>query len=157
MNDLFLFAVKDAALAGLAATAFAFCLGVPRRHTLICGVCAALGHSTQAVLLALGFSLAFSTFSGATLIGFLGIIFARKFFIPRVVFTVPGIIPMLPGTFVFNALLALVQASAIGATTPPSIALEALSNFMRAAVIICALAAGIGLPNLLIGYKKPEL
>ncbi len=151
------FALKDAALAFVAAAAFALCLGVPRRYILLCGLCAALGHSTQAVLLALDFTLALATFAGAALVGILAVILSHQLFVPRVIFAVPGIIPMLPGTFIFHALLSIVQSSNISETTPASIAIEAFSDITRAGVILCALATGIGLPNLLLHYKKPEV
>jgi uncharacterized membrane protein YjjB (DUF3815 family) len=156
--DFFLlnFALKDAFFAGCAATAFAFCLGVPRAYILYSGLCAAVGHSVQAVLLMLGVSLVWSTFFGALLIGGLGLFFAKRFLISQVIFAVPGIIPMLPGTFIFNTFLAIFDKAGMKGVTSASLALEVFSDFLRAVVILCALAIGLALPYLMFRYGEKD-
>jgi uncharacterized membrane protein YjjB (DUF3815 family) len=156
-ESLLIFALKDAGWTISAASIFSCCLGVPARYALLCGICAAVGHTLQAVLLLMGTPLAAATFFGAMLIGFVGIIFGKIWHLPRVALTVPALLPMLPGTFVFNGLLAVVNTASMSGLAPSGVALDAFSNFMRAGIILCALTAGIALPNLMIGYHKPQV
>lgn len=154
--NLLNFALKDAFLAGLAALAFAFCLGVSHRYIFYCGLCAALGHSTQTICLFFDISLAVSTFIGAFLIGILGLCFSKYFLISRVIFVVPGILPMLPGTFFFNTFLSLFEKIEMRGVASPMLALEAFSDLLRGIVILSALAGGLALPYLVFKYHESE-
>jgi len=156
-SSLLLFALKDAALAGAAAAAFSFCLGVPRHLVVYAGGCAAVGHSLQAVLIQLNCPLGLAVLSGAFCIGMLSVLLAKYFFVSRIIFTVPGIIPMLPGTFIFRSLLTLIQSASLSANTPPSLVIDAFSGFLKAAVILGSIAVGISLPNLFFYYHKPDI
>lgn len=156
-NSLLLFALKDAAWTAFAGGVFSVCLGVPVRYAPLCALCAALGHSLQSVLLVLTVPLAAATFMAGTLIGLVGIVLAKIWHLPRVALTVPALLPMLPGTFIFNALLGLINTTSMHGIAPSGVALDAFSNLLRACVILCALTAGIALPNLIIGYHKPQV
>ena len=156
-NSLLLFALKDATWTAFAGGVFSVCLGVPVRYAPLCALCAAFGHSLQAVLLSLMMPLAPATFLGGAAIGLMGIVLSKIWHLPRVALTVPALLPMLPGTFVFNALLGLINTSSMQGMAPSGVALDAFSNLLRSGIILCALTAGIALPNLIIGYHKPQV
>ncbi|HQU09704.1 MAG TPA: threonine/serine exporter family protein [Opitutales bacterium] len=149
-------AAFDFFFSGMAALAFAFLFNLEKSHLLPCALCAGVGHVTQFLALQSGLTFGLASLLGATWIGFLGYIIAGKLNVARVVFTVPAIIPMFPGTFAFKALMGVVYISGLGQAASSDLILETVVNFTRTAVILCALAAGIAAPTLLLPWYRPK-
>jgi uncharacterized membrane protein YjjB (DUF3815 family) len=121
-------------LLGLIATAgFAIWFNVPKDALLrVCAV-GALGYVTRRVLIDLGHAPASSSFWAALCIGLVGYWIARRYDEPRVILSIPGIIPLVPGIPAYNALVSFFN----GELT------KGLENAVRATMIIGALAAGL--------------
>ena len=78
---------------------------VPLAMLPVCGFSGAMGHMWRQALLAAGAHPVAATFVGALIVGLLGYSQARFFHVPRLIFTVTGIIPMVPGVPAFETIV----------------------------------------------------
>ncbi|HEX5692666.1 MAG TPA: threonine/serine exporter family protein, partial [Roseiflexaceae bacterium] len=79
--------------------------------------------------------------------GVLGEICARLFKQPTALFTIPGFIPLVPGSAAFRTLLEFVAADYTAGT----------ASFVRTALLTAALAAGLGTVNALARIHRQPL
>jgi uncharacterized membrane protein YjjB (DUF3815 family) len=89
----------------LATAGFGVLFNVPTRMLAICGFTGAMGHMWRRALLANDVHPVVATFIGALVVGLLGYSQARFFHVPRLIFTVTGIIPMVPGVPAFETIV----------------------------------------------------
>jgi uncharacterized membrane protein YjjP (DUF1212 family) len=154
----------DALWAAIAAFGFAVLFNVPVRTLAACALCGAVGHAARTALLNSGWPpvshIVVATLIGATAVGFIGHFFARRFQMPSIVFTVSGVIPMVPGTYAFSTMLGLLSAAKL-VDLGTNVALdfimfsEILPNALSTSFILAALAIGIATPTLLFRRRKP--
>lgn len=154
--DLVMLAVQDAFWSALAALGFAVLFNVPVRTLPGCMVCGALGHMLRTVLVAVGVSIELASLAGATVVGFVGSDFARRWETPAMVFTVSGVIPMVPGVFAFRTMIGIITLVSAPDTQAGLAALvETSVNAARTGLILAALAVGIAAPTLLFHRYRP--
>ncbi len=135
--------------AAIAAVGFAVLFNVPPRALPWTALAGAAGYSVRFLLVQLGFAIEWGTMAGAATVGFIGWFFARRQQMPRVVYTIAGIIPMVPGVFAFQTLLSLFQIAEQGSASSPDLLLQANVNAIKTGLILAALAAGISIPTLI--------
>ena len=122
------------AVIGFVATiGFAVWFGLPRETLLRASVVGMGGFLVRGVLVNLGHSLMIASFFAALFIGVFGYYRARTFRYPRVIFTVPGIIPLVPGIPAYQALILLSRGSVAAG----------IESGLQGFLIIAALAAGL--------------
>lgn len=156
MSDALIHLLTDAFWSGLAALGFAMLFNVPTRTLLGCVICGATGHALRTLFMGLGFSIEFSTLAGATVVGFLGTIFAQRWQTPATTFTISGAIPLVPGVFAFRTMIGLLSVAAAPNVDVGTVALvEASINGVKTGVILGAIAAGIAAPSLLFERRRP--
>jgi uncharacterized membrane protein YjjB (DUF3815 family) len=148
--------LADAFWSALAALGFAMLFNVPTRTLLGCAICGATGHALRTLLMQVGLSIELSTLAGATAVGFLGWVFARRWQTPATTFAVTGAIPLAPGVFAFRTMLGLINVATAPDIDAGTVALvEASINGVKTALILGAIAAGIAAPSLLFERRKP--
>jgi len=134
---------------GFAALGFAIIFNVPQRTLLIIWLIAALGGMTKVILLQLGVNVIIATFLGASLISILSIPAAHNKHAPPLVFSIPALIPMVPGVFGYRTMLGLMKlTSAVNTDNYSTILNETVNNGIKAFLITLALAAGASIPML---------
>ncbi len=141
----------DMLFAAIAAVGFAILFNVPPRVLWGGALCGALGHGLRYLLIAAGWQIEVATFGGALLVGTLGFLLARWQRLPTMLFTVSGVIPMVPGTFAFSTMIGLLRAVGMLGGTVNSAETLAQSSIdgVRTGLILATLAAGIVLPSYL--------
>jgi uncharacterized membrane protein YjjP (DUF1212 family) len=106
------------ALRGLASLAggcgFAVLYNSSNRTALAVGILALLGNELRLALQDLGAVQPLATFAGALLVGQLASLVQGYVREPRIVLTVPGIIIMVPGAYVFQSVVLFSQGNALG-------------------------------------------
>ena len=106
------------ALRGLASLAggcgFAVLYNSPNRTVLVVGLLALLGNELRLGLQDAGTMQPVATFAGALLVGLLASLVQGYVREPRIVLTVPGIIIMVPGSYVFQSVVLFSQGNALG-------------------------------------------
>lgn len=135
---------------GLAAVGFAILFNVPVRTLIPIFIMGALGGITKLQMLNLELNVIISTLLGATLIGFLSILFAHKKHAPPPIFAIPAVIPMVPGIFAYRMMLGLISlAGDVNPDTYHQILSETINNGLKVMLILMSLAGGVGIPMLI--------
>lgn len=155
MNPLLVALLEDAFWSAIAAVGFAILFNVPRRALPGCALAAALGHALRTWVMQLGLPIEPATLLSATMIGFLGDYLARRFESPTAIFTVPAVIPMVPGTFAFRTMLGILEITTMGVFGSTPVLVEASLNAVKTGLILAALAGGIIAPRLLFRRNTP--
>lgn len=146
--------LEDTFWSAFAALGFAMLFNVPRRTLIACAFAGAIGHASRTLLIqSIGLTIETATFVAAALVGFLGAYLAKRLRAPSLIFTVTGVIPMVPGLFAYTAMLRFLELS-LG-SGDETILQEAMVYFIRTMLILGALALGISLPRLLFLRRRP--
>jgi uncharacterized membrane protein YjjB (DUF3815 family) len=119
---------------GAAATlGFAVWFNVPREALLRVVLVGAGGFLVRRVLLDAGQAAPLATFWAALFVGVFGLARARTFRYPRVIFTVTGVIPLVPGAPAYESLVRFSAGDVSGGA----------SALVRALMITLAIAGGL--------------
>ncbi|HKJ30682.1 MAG TPA: threonine/serine exporter family protein [Balneolales bacterium] len=145
----------EAFWSGIAALGFALLFNVPRRTLFACFLFGAMGNTVKFMILHFGINIGFATLSGAALVGFLGVGFSKKLYAPPPVLSIPGIIPMIPGTFAYKAMIGILKIATGKLQTDPDLIRFTVLNGTQTMIILIAISIGIAIPNLLFARKKP--
>jgi uncharacterized membrane protein YjjB (DUF3815 family) len=149
------FVVQDALWSAVAAAGFAILFNVPARTLPGCAIGGAIGHAVRSVLMRLGMDIELATLFSAAVIGLVGTLFARRWLVPTTIFTVSAAIPLVPGGFAYRTMIGLIELSTLDADASMSTLLSTVSNAIKTAFILGAIALGIAIPRLLFSRQKP--
>ena len=129
----------------LAGMGFAVVFNVPLRAAWGCMVCAAVGHGLRTVLLQTDVSLVIGSLAGAFAVALLARVFARRFRIPAVAFTFPGVVTLLPTPEAFRAALGALDIVHAGAAASLSLIAATIALAVTAILVIASIAIGLSL------------
>jgi len=151
MTDL-LKIVELALWTGIAGIGFGILFNIPRKAILtvfILGFGVGLVKST---LLKLGVNVVISSFIAALFVGIFSIPLAHKIHQPPVVFSIPAVIPMIPGYFAYKTVLAMMNFTFMEVATEKRLELldAIFSNGFTMLFILISLTLGISLPLMLM-------
>lgn len=121
------------ALGFVVTVGFAVLFNVPRYTLLRCGLVGAFGHLVRYILREYGLSTEAATFFGALFVGIFGYLQARVYHLPRLTFTVVGIVSMIPGIPAYEVMFYFSQGDVVGG----------MASGVRAALQTGAIAAGL--------------
>lgn len=155
VGDVIWLVLVDAWWSGLAAVGFAMLFNVPRRQLPGSFLAGALGHSARTLLVELGAPLEAASLAGGVVVGLVGNALAWRLATPTFVFTVPGVIPMVPGVFAFRTMMAILRLTTAVSSEGPDLLADAGILGIRTALILAALALGISAPRLLFRHPRP--
>ncbi|MEH6451577.1 MAG: threonine/serine exporter family protein [Psychromonas sp.] len=153
MMELIKLLMIDAWFAWIPAVGFAMVFNVPKHMLIYCAVGGALAHSFRFLLMHLGLPIEWATLAASSAMGFLGLYWSRKHLIPRPVFTVASVIPMIPGSFAFTTVVGIVQLNSGGYSL--ELVQLVIENGLRTLFILGALSFGLALPSLIIYRGRP--
>jgi uncharacterized membrane protein YjjB (DUF3815 family) len=88
----------------IASSAFGILFNAPRACLIKCGFVGMVGWMVYILLVELKFDLIFSTFIAAFSIAIISTFFAKKYKTPIIIFSVAGIIPLVPGGLAYDAM-----------------------------------------------------
>lgn len=158
MNYLLL--LHNGLMAALAATGFALIFNVPRRALALCALCGSIGVMGRMLFLELGDGLvnvAAATLCASILVASVAEILSRKMLMPASVFSVPGVIPMIPGSLMFRSVVYwLSMATESGGDFDSLLFGDAMMLAANAMVVLAAIAMGIAAPNLILYRRRTE-
>ena len=134
---------------GFAALGFAIVFNVPQRTLITIYFLAAVGGLFKVFLLKAGIDVIIASFLGASLIGVLSIPAAHNKHAPPLVFSIPALIPMVPGVFGYRTMLGIMKlATEINNDNYSLIVNQTINNGIKTILITLALAAGASIPML---------
>lgn len=143
----------DAWFAWIPAVGFAMVFNVPSHMLKYCALGGAAAHSIRFLLMHCGVPIEWATLMVSAGMGFLGLYWSRRHLIPRPVFTVASIIPMIPGSYAFTAMVGLVEINTGGYTL--ELMQSVMENGIRTLFILAALSFGLAIPSILIYRGRP--
>lgn len=146
MSSLILDIFINSLFASIASTGFAMLFNVPKDALKFCAMGGAITYIIKDIFMDLGLSIELSTFIAATFIGIIALRWSKKYLIPRPVYTVASIIPMIPGTYAFTAMITLVDMNSHGVT--PELIKIFIENGLKAISILGAISFGLALTSL---------
>ena len=148
-------------MAALAAAGFAVLFRTPLKILAFSSFCGALGVGVRTVLLSfdhLNLQIATATFLSAAVVGFMAEFLSRRLKVPPTLFSVPGVIPMVPGGIMFHAIVVWLN---IVTPTPDQFSTDLLGKALSLSgtsfLCLCALVLGIATPTLLLYRRRPEV
>lgn len=156
MIELIIKLLHDAFFSAIPAVGFAMVFNVPKRFLPYCAIAGALGHSSRTLLLHFSLPIEWATFIAAALVGLVTIGFAKRHLAPPLMYAVAAIIPMIPGTYAFNTVIALVQLTAQPEITP-ELTSAVISNGLKTVFLLGALSVGLAMPSLLYFRTRPVI
>ena len=96
-------------LSFLATSCFAVIFNVPVKVLPWCGIVGSIGWTIYSLLSQTGVYEVHASFVGAFVVVIVAHIYARRFRMPMIVFSVSGIIPLVPGGIAYNAMRNIVE------------------------------------------------
>ena len=91
----------------------------------------------------LGYGPVIGSFMGALVVSLIALKAVHWFHVPNHVLTIPSVIPMIPGVFMYRGLLGIINMhGVIGELT------HAMSNAITSALIILCISLGVAIPNI---------
>lgn len=151
--DLMIALLNDMFFAAIPAVGFALVFNVPPKYLPYCALGGAIGHGLRMLLMTHGVLIDWATFAASITVGCIGIYWSKRLHVPPNVFNVAAMIPMVPGVYVYKAMIAVVEINHAGF----SVALWTMftENFITGVSVISALAVGLAIPSLVFYRRKP--
>ena len=131
-------------LAFTATSGFAVAFDVPRRALLASALTGMLAFGAREGAARLGFPPEAAIFAAGVAVEIQAELWARILKHPTSIFTIPGFIPLVPGTLAFRTVLDFVNGDYVAGT----------ADFARTAILTFALAAGIGTVTALARMRR---
>ena len=141
--------------AAIPAVGFGMIFNVPRSALPLCALGGAFTYGFRDVLMHNHLSIEFSTFIATTAIGIIGVFWSRRYVMPRPVYTVPSIIPIIPGTYAYEMMISLVSMNTDGVTD--ALLSSFIQNGLHAVSILFAIAFGLVLPSMYYTKRKQPI
>ncbi len=152
--EIFTQYLLNAIFSAIPAVGFAMVFNVPRTALIFCALGGAIGYTARFALMDLNMPIELATFLASTLIGVIALYWSRKYIVPRPVYTIASIIPLLPGTYAFTAIINLLQMNAQGVS--PELITIFIDNGLKAVIILGGIGFGLAIPSLVfMRYNRP--
>ncbi|MDD3026167.1 MAG: threonine/serine exporter family protein [Aliarcobacter skirrowii] len=136
----------QAVFAAIASLGFAMVFNVPKHTLKYCAFGGAITYNFRTIFLELDFGIELATFLASAIIGVVALYWSRKYKVPRPVYTVASIIPVLPGTYAFNAMVTLISINRFGAK--PELVELFIHDGLKSISILFAITFELVLPSL---------
>lgn len=137
---------------GIAALGFGILFNIPRKAITTVFFLGFMAGMIKFILLHLNINIIVASFAGALSVGFLSMPLAHKIHQPPVVFSIPAVIPMIPGYFAYKTVLAVMNFTFIESDDAKKVELieNIFSNGFTMFFILISLTIGVSFPLLLL-------
>lgn len=139
--------------AAMVSLGFAILFTTPRRALWAVALLGAIGFLTKYLLLrtVLSEHIVLASFTGATIVGTLGMYFAHRVHTPPIVFTVPAVINMVPGKLGYEFMIGIIKIVSFEKQLNISFPFvyETMNKGLKTGFIMLVLALGVATPVLL--------
>lgn len=146
MSEIIIKYLLNALFAAIPAVGFGMVFNVPKKTLIFCAFGGAIAYSSRTILMDVNIPLELATFLASTIVGIVALYWSRKYIVPRPVYTIASIIPLLPGTYAFTAIINLITMNAHGVT--PELITLFIDNSLKTIIILGAIGFGLALPSM---------
>ncbi len=129
----------------ISSVGFSIMFNLPKKLLVHAGITGALGFLTYSYFMDVDGDYIIASLFGSLVVGVIGQIFANVTKHPSTLFTIPGIIPLVPGYDLYNAMFYLVEKNTE----------EAMTYGIKAIFISLAIACGIAISSTVMTRLKP--
>lgn len=137
--------------AGIAAIGFGILFNIPRRAIFPVWTLGAVGGLIKFGMMYFDFGIVLASFVGAIIIGIISIRLAHMRNSPPLVFSIPAVIPMVPGFFAYKMMLGLIALASIENTDfYLQTLVETVNNGAKMLFILLSLGIGVAMPMLIM-------
>ncbi len=148
----FLKIAEFALWSGIAGIGFGVLFNIPKKAILTVFILGFGAGLIKSIMLKMGLNIVIASFIAALFVGIFSTPLAHKIHHPPVVFSIPAVIPMIPGYFAYKTVLAMMNFSFM--ENEPEKRLELIdnifSNGFTMLFVLISLTLGISLPLLLM-------
>ena len=136
--------------AGIAAIGFAILFNVPRRTLFPIWCIGFLGGLIKFTAVNFEMGVVFASFLGAVAVGIVAIQMAHLKDSPPLVFSIPSVIPMIPGVFAYKFMLGMIALTSIeNSDAYLQTLIDTVNNGAKMMFVLIALGTGVAIPMLL--------
>ena len=152
MAETLLKLIEVSIWSGIAAVGFGILFNIPKSTIFTVFTLAFFAGLIKFTLIHFGVNIILATFLGILFVSFVGMPIAHKIHHPPVVFCIPPAIPMIPGYFAYETILAIMNFLFIekDALKKAELISDIFSNGLTMVFILISIAIGISLPLLLL-------
>lgn len=152
MVNLVLNILEVAVWSGIAAVGFGILFNIPKKAIFTVFVLGFTAGFIKFVLLKLSIDIILASLIAALFVGVLSMPLAHKIHQPPVVFSIPAVIPMIPGYFAYETVLSVMKFTFMETDVEERIALmdTMFSNGFTMFFILLSLTIGVSFPMLLL-------
>ena len=152
MNTIIFELIELSTWSGIAAVGFSILFNVPRKSIITIFILGFGAGLIKFLMLHFNVNIVFSSFLGAFFVGLISIPLAHKIHLPPVVFTIPTIIPMIPGFYAYETVLYVMKYTLVEKDISKKYELinGIFSNGFNMVFILIAITLGITIPMLLL-------
>ncbi|MFY0712722.1 threonine/serine exporter family protein [Seonamhaeicola sp. NFXS20] len=141
---------------GIAAVGFGILFNISKRTILTVFILGFLVGFIKFTLLSCNFHIVIATFIAAFFVGLISFPIAHKIHHPPVVFSIPTVIPMIPGYYAYETILSIMKFVFIKTDTSKRLELldAIFTNGFNMIYILIAITIGVSLPLLLLNKSS---
>ncbi|MFE7061374.1 threonine/serine exporter family protein [Sutcliffiella sp. NPDC057660] len=136
----------------IASTGFGVIFNAPRNSLIHCGFVGMVGWISYILLADSGVDPVIASFVGAFAVALVGHIMAKRFRMPMIIFSVAGIIPLVPGGLAYNAMRQVAENDYLAA-----IPLAAKAFMISGAIAMGLVFAEVIVQILMKAFRKPSV
>ncbi len=157
MTDLFLAIFSKACWCGVAALGFGILFNSPKRALIRIFAGGFLAGLVKfgLMLSGAGSGIVSASLLASVAVGLASIPVARSIHVPPVIFSVPSVIPLVPGVFAYKTMLGIMKLSRKETSDLTAILADTFQNASITMFIMMAIAIGVAVP--MHAYEKSSL
>ena len=156
MSKLIIEIIEVAVWSGIAAIGFGILFNIPKRAIFTVFILGLVAGFVKFVLLHFQVHIVFSSLIAALIVGVLSMPLSHKIHQPPVIFSIPAIIPMIPGYFAYETVLAVMNFTFMETDLGKKSELinTIFTNGFTMFFILISLTIGVSFPMLLMRKKS---
>ena len=137
---------------GIAAVGFGILFNIPRKAIFTVFILGLSAGFIKFVLLKFNINIVLASFIAATFVGVLSMPLAHRIHQPPVVFSIPAVIPMIPGYFAYETILSIINFTFMETDSVKRIEImdAIFSNGFTMIFILISLTIGVSFPMLML-------
>ncbi len=152
MMTVFLKLLEVSLWSGIAAIGFGILFNIPRKAIFTVFILGFSAGFIKFLLLKFNFNIVLASFIAASVVGVLSMPLAHRIHQPPVVFSIPAIIPMIPGYYAYETILSIMNFTFMETDSIKRIEIidAIFSNGFTMMFILISLTIGVSFPMLLL-------
>ncbi|MEN8185696.1 MAG: threonine/serine exporter family protein [Bacteroidota bacterium] len=153
MMDINIFSLLEVSIwAGIAAIGFGILFNIPKKAIFTVFILGFGAGLIKFILLRFDVNIVLASFLAATFVGILSMPMAHKIHQPPVVFSIPAVIPMIPGYFAYETVLSIMNFTFMESESSKKIELinAIFTNGFTMFFILISLTIGVSFPMLMM-------